>query len=158
MTENENIKEEYTDDEAVKPSSGKKEKIISFAAKVLAVVVAFFIWFYAVGTDSRLQERNVNGNLIDVVGVGSGFSVIYGNGETADVTVKGRYSDVINIDTDDIDVYVDAGAVTEAGQYTLPVSVKVDNGITLVSVYPEQITVYISANQKKQILTLLIQK
>ncbi|MBR6645286.1 MAG: hypothetical protein IKL21_05935 [Clostridia bacterium] len=151
MTENENIKEEYTDDEAVKPSSGKKEKIISFAAKVLAVVVAFFIWFYAVGTDSRLQERNVNGNLIDVVGVGSGFSVIYGNGETADVTVKGRYSDVINIDTDDIDVYVDAGAVTEAGQYTLPVSVKVDNGITLVSVYPEQITVYISANQKKQI-------
>ena len=28
MTENENIKEEYTDDEAVKPSSGKKEKIL----------------------------------------------------------------------------------------------------------------------------------
>lgn len=151
MTENENVTEEYTENEAAKPKSGKKEKIISFAAKVLAVVVAFFIWFYAVGTDSRLQERNVNGNLIDIVGVESGFSVIYGNGETADVSVKGRYSDVINLDTDDIEVYVDATNITEAGQYTLPVTVKVDNGITLVSVYPEQITVYISVNQKKQI-------
>ena len=32
--------------------------------------------------------------------------VIYGNGETADVTVKGRYSDVINVDISDIEVYV----------------------------------------------------
>ena len=151
MAENENITEEYTDDEAVKPKNGKKDKIISHAAKVLAVVVAFSIWFYAVGTDSKLQERNVNGNTIDVIGVASGFSVIYGNGETADVTVKGRYSDVVNVDISDIEVYVDAKEITEAGQYTLPVSVKVDNGITLVSVYPEQITVYISANQKKQI-------
>ena len=151
MTENENLTEEYTDAEAVKPRSGKKEKIISFAAKVLAVVVAFSIWFYAVGTDSRLQERNVNGNLIDIQGVGSGFSVIYGNGETADVAVKGRYSDIINLDTDDIEVYVDASEITQAGQYTLSVNVRVDNGITLVSVYPEQITVYISTNQKKQI-------
>ena len=35
MTENENVTEEYTENEAAKPKSGKKEKIISFAAKVL---------------------------------------------------------------------------------------------------------------------------
>lgn len=151
MTENENITGEYTENKNTKSELSKKDKIISFAAKVLAVVVAFSIWFYAVGTDSRLQERNINGNLIDVIGVGNGFSVIYGNGETADVAVKGRYSDIIDIDTDDIEVYVDAGDITTAGQYTLPVNVRVDNGITLVSVYPEQITVYISVNQKKQI-------
>ena len=102
MTENENITEEYTEEEAVKPRSSKKDKIFSLAAKIMAVVVAFFIWMYAVGTDSTLQEKNVTGNVIDVVGVANGFSVIYGNGETADVTVKGRYSDVVNIDTADI--------------------------------------------------------
>lgn len=151
MTENENITEEYTEEEAVKPRSSKKDKIFSLAAKIMAVVVAFFIWMYAVGTDSTLQEKNVTGNVIDVVGVANGFSVIYGNGETADVTVKGRYSDVVNIDAADIEVYVDAKEITEAGMYTLPVFAKIDNGLTLMSVYPEQITVYISVNQKKQI-------
>ena len=72
MTENENITEEYTEEEAVKPRSSKKDKIFSLAAKIMAVVVAFFIWIYAVGTDSTLQEKNVTGNVIDVVGVASG--------------------------------------------------------------------------------------
>ncbi len=151
MAENENINEEYTENSAVKTKSSRKEKIFSLAAKIMAVVVAFFIWMYAVGTDSTLQEKNVTGNVIDVVGVASGFSVIYGNGETADVTIKGRYADVVNVDTDDVEVYVDAVGITEAGMYTLPVFAKIDNGLTLMSVYPEQITVYISVNQKKQI-------
>lgn len=149
MTENENLTEEYTDQQ--NENSKKSEKIISHAAKFLAVVVAFFIWFYAVGTDSSLQEKNVTGSLIDVVGVTNGFSVLYGNGETADVVIKGRYADIVEIESDDIDVYVDASGITEAGIHTLPVLVKLDNGLAISSVYPEQITVYISVNQKKQV-------
>ncbi len=129
----------------------KRNKIADHIAKVLAVITAVFIWLYAVGTDTRIEEKVFTSNEIEITGVASQLSVIYGNGETADVTIAGRYSDVNAMRKSDIHAYVDASGITQAGQYNLPVSVKLDNGITLSSVYPEQITVYVSVNQKKQI-------
>lgn len=129
----------------------KKNRIFDHIAKVLAVLAAFLIWFYAVGTDSTLQSKTVTGNVINVTGVENGLSVIYGSGELADVSVKGRYSDVSGLNSDDINAYVDASGITKAGMYTLSVNVTLENGLTVESIYPEQITVYISVNQKKQI-------
>ena len=59
----------------------KKNKIFDHIAKVLAVLAAFLIWFYAVGTDSTLQSKTVTGNVINVTGVENGLSVIYGSGD-----------------------------------------------------------------------------
>lgn len=129
----------------------KPNRIADHIAKVLAVVVALFIWFYAVGTDTRLEEKTFSSNEIEITGVSSELSVLYGSGEMADVTVSGRYADINALKKGDISVYVDASGLTQAGQYSLPVNVRLENGITLSSVYPEKITVYISVNQKNQI-------
>lgn len=149
MTEQENNispNEENNGEIKVKPN-----KIADHIAKVLAVVTALFMWFYAVGTDTRLEERTFTGNEIQINGVTNGLSVIYGSGEIADITVSGRYTDVTSLKKGDVSAYVDASGITQAGQYSLPVNVTLDNGITLAGVYPEKITVYISVNEKKQV-------
>ncbi|MBQ2765410.1 MAG: hypothetical protein IJF48_00300 [Clostridia bacterium] len=111
-------------------------KINNITAKILCVLAAVVLWFYAVGTDTAIIEKSFTGipidiRNLDVIDTELGLSVISGYGYTVDVAVSGAKPDINNLSIDDITVYVDAGSITEAGEYSLEIRISVPSGITI---------------------------
>ena len=75
------------------------------------------------------------------------------------MTVKGKRTDVRSLKSSSIYVYVDASGVSQAGEYTLPLSVKLPDGISLVSpTNPEAVTVYFDVTSSKQLPITVVPK
>ncbi len=114
-------------------NSGKFNNI---TAKILCVLAAIVLWFYAVGTDTAIIEKSFTGipidiRNLDVIDTEHGLSVISGYGYTVDVVVSGAKPDINSLSIDDITVYVDAGSITEAGEYSLEIKISAPSGITI---------------------------
>ncbi len=125
--------------------SGKYEHII---AKVLCVLAAVVLWFYVVGNDTATDETTVSGVAVAIRGLDRieeelGLSVISGYDCVVDVTIRGAKSALKRLQIEDVSAYVDAGSITEAGEYTLEVHTSLPNGVTLGGQSVNYISVYI---------------
>jgi YbbR domain-containing protein len=102
----------------------KESRLSDVAIKILAVTVAFIIWFYAMATDSPTSTKVIPAVPVEIENVAkSGLSVISGNGNTVDITVQGKKSVINKLEVKDIRAYADVGAITKAGSYTRPIYV-----------------------------------
>ena len=127
MKENkENI--EITNNEgAEKPSPNRKRKVMDFVAKVLCLVIAFFIWFYAMSADVITLERDFTvpvqfENETDLYEK-TGWSVLSGRDSRIVVTLKGKRDIINQITESDIQASVDLSQVEDAGRQTLDIKV-----------------------------------
>ena len=116
--------------------TGKTNKFHKGAAKVLCVLAAIVLWFYAVSTDTAIVDKSftdipVDIRNLDVLDSELGLSVISGYGYTVDLHVSGTKPDVNSLSISDITAYVDAGTINEAGEYSLQIHVSVPGGITV---------------------------
>lgn len=137
----------------------KKTNGLDITAKILAVLLALIIWLYAVSSDSPVFEDTFDSISISIINIPSGLSVITGDKSLVDVTVKGKRTDVRSLKSSSIYVYVDASGVSQAGEYTLPLSVKLPDGISLVSpTNPEAVTVYFDVTSSKQLPITVVPK
>ncbi len=127
----------------------KDNKFMNTAAKILAVVCAVVIWFFAVGNESPHYEETYKNLTVDITGVPQGMSVMSGGGNLVDITVKGLRAEVSALEKEDIKVYADASAITTPGRYELPVTADLANGITVQSFSRDTVSVYISTASQK---------
>ena len=131
----------------------KKKKLsgLDLAAKIMAVIVAFVIWIYAVNSEGTTFEKTVSSVSVKIENMPAGFTIISGSGYTVDVKVNGKRSDILALKASDITAYVDASSCIESGLSTLPVLVNLPSGISLSEVYPSSISVYFGVTTSKQL-------
>ena len=123
--------------------------------KLSCLIVAFAIWLYVVGTDTSPFEKSLTGVPISLTGVtdlaaAGNMSVISGYDETVDLLISGKKTEVQDLTSEDIEVSVDVSALKEAGKYSLPVSVKLPSGVSLVTT-GLTVDVYVDVNTTKQV-------
>ena len=117
-------------------------------AKVLCVVAAVVLWFYAVGTDTAIHEKKFTDVSVEIRGLDTieeelGLSVISGYDYTVDLTLTGAKNDIDRLSIDSVLAYVSASDITEAGEYSLEIKTSLPNGITVSGQSSNYIQVYV---------------
>ncbi len=128
----------------------KKNKTIDFFAKVICLLLAFFLWYYAVSTDTVIYEDDFFEIPVEIVNDGE-YSVLSGDGITVDVTLSGNRSTVRKLKNSDIRAYVDVSNVTEAGEKLFDIQFKLPNGVKLEKSSIESVNVHLDNTVSKTV-------
>lgn len=133
--------------ETIIDSRAASKKKPSLLYLILAVLCAVFLWFYVAGVDTDMAEKKFTYLPITLENADrllseKGFSVLSGYGTTADITISGRKSDISKLKASDVVCWVDLDGVTAAGDTKLTVKYALPDGMTVVSCYPQTVTVY----------------
>ena len=147
MNENENeIKTDLTAEAGPEGSIAvKRNKAVDFIAKIVCLLLGFFLWFYAASNDNTAAQETFSSVPVKIVNTGD-FSVLKGDGATVDVKVSGKKSVLNRLRADDITAYVDISGVTEAGKHTLNIEFELPNGVTLEKSDINAVTLQIDKN------------
>lgn len=128
----------------------KKNKTIDFIAKVICLLLAFFLWYYAVSVDTVNYEEEFAEIPVEIVNKGE-YAVLSGDGITVDVTVSGNRGAVQKLKNSDIRAYVDVSNVTEAGEKLFDIQFKLPSGVTLEKTSVGAVTVYLDNKASKSV-------
>ncbi len=128
----------------------KRNKTIDFLAKIICLLLAFFLWYYAVSIDTVIHEEEFIAIPVEIVNRG-GFAVLSGDGMTVDVTLSGNRNTIRQIKNSDIRAYVDVSNVTEAGEKLFDIVFKLPNGVTLEKTSVGTVTVYLDNKVSKTV-------
>ena len=135
--------------ESEKKSKGRFNDIIP---KILSVVFAFSLWFYVVSVESPINEKTFELIKIEIIQNGnSGLSPFSVDGDTVDITVKGKRSDLNQLSADDFSAVADVSKITEAGEHTVSVKINVPSGATLTKQSRKAITVSLDVKKQSEI-------
>ena len=128
----------------------KKNKTIDFIAKVICLLLAFFLWYYAVSVDTVNYEEEFAEIPVEILNKGE-YAVLSGDGITVDVTVSGNRGAVQKLKNSDIRAYVDVSNVTEAGEKLFDIQFKLPSGVTLEKTSVGAVTVYLDNKASKSV-------
>ena len=127
-----------------------------FFSKILCVLVALGIWIYVVNVTTQDFEKTFT--LIDVTVEGweelmdnTNMSVVNLEESKVSVTVSGLRSDIAKLTQSDFAAYIDISELTESGKHTLEVSVDLPSTVSLVSKYPQSVTISVDENIERAI-------
>ena len=121
--------------------SGRRFRIF---ARIASVLIAFGIWAYAAENDTVRSEVSLKGIPITVSGEQSStLSVISGYNNTLDVVLSGNKSIIRTLSSSDVTASVDISDYTSAGKYTVPISLDLPDGTSVVSQSLTDISVYL---------------
>ena len=116
--------------------------------KIVALVCAVLLWFYADAQENPLKERQLT-IPVRYVNLVSGY-VVENAGQSVQITVKGNETDIMSLRSDDFTAVVDlSGAVI--GSATYPVQV---NSVAVTEKYtytPDRMTVVIDQIEQKEV-------
>lgn len=122
-------------------NNGKRFRIF---ARIVSVLIAFGIWAYAAENDTVRSEISLTGIPITISGEQtSAFSVISGYNNTLDLVLSGNKSVIRMLTSSDVSARADISDITAAGKYTVPVSVELPEGTSIVSQSLTDISVYL---------------
>ena len=128
----------------------KKNKTLDFLAKIICLILAFFVWYYAVSIDTVIQEEEFTSIPVEIVNHG-GFAVLSGDGMTVDITLSGNINALRKVKSTDILAYVDVSNVNEAGEKFFDIVIKLPSGVTLEKTSTSTVTVYLDNKASKTI-------
>lgn len=128
----------------------KKNKTIDFLAKVICLLLAFFLWYYAVSVDTVIYEEEFLEIPVEIVNNGD-YSVLSGDGITVDVTLSGNRATVRSIKNSEIRAYVDVSNVTEAGEKLFNINFKLPNGVKLEKSSIESVNIHLDNRVSKTV-------
>ena len=128
----------------------RRNTTIDFLAKLICLLLAFFLWYYASSIDAVIQEKEFFSVPVEIVNHGE-FAVLSGEGMTVDVTLSGNAGVVSKIKTSDIRAYVDVSSVTEAGEKSFDITFKLPSGATLKQSSIGTVKVYLDKKASKTI-------
>lgn len=127
-----------------------------FFSRILCFIVALAIWIYVVNVTTQDYEKTFN--LIDITVEGweelnekTNMSVVNLEESKISITVKGLRSDISKLSPSDFSAYIDISKLTEKGKHDLEVSVDLPSTVSLVSKYPEAVTISIDENIEREI-------
>ena len=125
---------------------------------LLSVLVAVGVWLYVrLGEDPELENRARNVPVVlsgERVLENQGLMVDSLSADSVDLSWRGRWSDVGQLNNDSVTVSIDLARITEPGSYELDYDINLpatvmSSAISLQSGYPRQITVVISKVHSK---------
>lgn len=128
----------------------KRNKTYDFLAKIICLLLAFFLWYYVSGMDTMTREEEFSSIPVEIVNSGS-FAVLSGDGMTVDVTLSGNAGVLRGIKASDIRAYVDVSSVTEAGEKLFDITFKLPSGVTLEKTSVGTVTIYLDNKVSKTI-------
>lgn len=140
-----------------KNNSVEKKKLPkNLLPKILSVLAAISLWFYVMTAEAPNYEDEFKGISVDLYGANElestiGLSAIFGADQNINVTLSGKKNLINTLDPDSLYAYVDLNSIKASGRYNLPVYVNVPSGITVVSYYPEEISVYLDKTITKSV-------
>ena len=133
-----------------------KKKSRHILAKLLCLLAAAGVWMYVMNSETTAFERSFTQLPVVVDGVAelnahSNMAVISGFGNTVDLTVSGKKSEVQDLLGEEIRIAVDVSGLTEAGKYDLPVQVILPGNLTVLN--EDQLTapVYVDVNTTREV-------
>lgn len=117
--------------------------------RILSVAVAVALW-YMVAADRNPQTDRTLSVELRARGLPAGL-VVVGTTPRVEVKVRGPRSAVGELNPEGVEAYVDLTQVTEAGEYRLPVRVRVSQGVRVVSVQPDEVVVGVDVVARRQV-------
>ena len=116
--------------------------------KIVALVCAVLLWFYADAQENPLKERQLT-IPVRYVNLVSGY-VVENAGQSVQITVKGNETDIMSLRSDDFTATVDlAGAYTGSGSY--PVQVSSTAVVDRFTYTPDKVTVVVDQILQKEV-------
>ncbi len=134
------------DDKSASPAV-KSSRMMDFVAKILCLVAAFFLWFYAMSNDAVMIEKDytipVAFEKENELYSQTGWSVLSGKDSNVVVTLKGKRSVINNMSDADLHAYVDVSSVEHAGRQNLEIRFEVPTVCELVNSSVSELISYI---------------
>ena len=136
-------------------SSLHSERVIDFVAKILCLVVAFFIWFYAMSVNVVTLEKDftvpVKFENETALYERTGWSVLSGKNSSIVVTLKGKRNILTKITESDIFAFVDVSSVENEGMQTLEIRVSAPTECEIVNTSVSSLSTYIDKRVTKNV-------
>ncbi len=139
-------------------SSGEKNGLPKrwFFSRILCFAVALGIWIYVVNITTQDFEKTFNLIDIDIEGWeeledNTNMSVVNLEESKVSITVKGLRSDISKLSENDFSAYIDVSKLVDSGKHSLEVSVNLPKTVSLVSRYPEAVTVSVDESVEREI-------
>ena len=127
-----------------------------FFSRILCFLLALGIWIYVVNVTTQDFEKTFN--LIDIEIDGweqlqetTNMSVVNLEESKVSITVRGLRSDISKLIESDFSAYIDVSRLTETGKHSLPISFDLPATVSLVSNYPETVTISVDQNIERVI-------
>ena len=126
-----------------------------FFSRIFCFLLALGIWIYVVNITTQEYEKTFS--LIDITVEGveemqeqNNMSVVNLEESKVSITVKGLRSDVSKLSERDFSAYIDVSKLNETGKHKLEVSVDLPDTVSLVSKYPETVTISVDENIERE--------
>lgn len=131
-------------------TENKRHRGYDILPKILCFIAAFILWLYVTQVETSEYEETFNGVSVELINTSvleseAGLHVYSGHGNTVNVTVTGRKSDINKYTSDNIHVYADVSEITESGRHTLPIFSETPAGLTVSEMSISFVNVYVDA-------------
>lgn len=133
-----------------------EKKSHNIVPKLTCLLLAFILWLYVMDTENPDWEetyKSIPVSLIntDEIEIDNGLTIYSGYMNSVDITLRGRKTEISDVEADDISITADVIEIKEAGEYTLPIYVSVSGDVEVVYQSKETITVFVD---KKETITV----
>lgn len=127
-----------------------------FFSRILCFILALGIWIYVVNITTQDFEKTFNLIDIDIEGGEeledyTNMSVVNLEESKVSITVKGLRSDISKLTENDFSAYIDVSKLEQSGKHSLAVSVNLPKTVSLVSTYPQKVTISVDENVERKI-------
>ena len=126
-----------------------------FFSRILCFIVALGIWIYVVNVTTQDFEKTFSLIDIDVEGweqllETTNMSIVNQEESKVSITVRGLRSDISKLTEEDFAAYIDVSKLRETGKHRLEVAVDLPSTVSLVSKFPETVTISVGENIERE--------
>ncbi|HAN21128.1 MAG: hypothetical protein A2Y15_02760 [Clostridiales bacterium GWF2_36_10] len=112
----------------------KKKKPYYYIVIVSAFLGALILWFYVIGYDTAIFEREIPGVSVTITGIdklreNKQFMITEDINIEISVTIAGKRSEINNLKAEDLTAMIDVSEVDKAGYNDIDINVTAPNGI-----------------------------
>ncbi len=142
-------------DDASSSRAVKHSRIVDFIAKILCLVGAFCLWFYAMSSDGVMIEKDytvpVSIEKENDLYSQTGWSVLSGKDSNVVVTLKGKRNFINRVTEEDLYAYVDISSVEKAGRQNLEIRFDIPTECELVNSSVSELVLYVDKKVSKNV-------
>jgi len=142
-------------DDSASSKTVKHNRIMDFIAKILCLVAAFCLWFYAMSSDGVMIEKDYTVPVAfekeNELYSQTGWSVLSGKDSNVVVTLKGKRNFINRLKEEELYAYVDLSSVEQAGRQNLEIRFDVPTECEIVNTSVSELVSYVDKKLSKNI-------